>query len=268
MAECYQSSDPPVISAPRIQMALLPLANGGLTLVDDDLVDFFGRWTWWRDSKGYAVRREGKRVILLHRVVLGTAAGRFTDHINRDRLDNRRANLRPASPGENACNRVKPARSKSPHKGVRRWRRRFVARIRYERRLVYLGSFPTAELAAAAYDIAALVLHGRFAHLNRVPGAPRVGSGAWRALKAGVLARVEDARLAASASPAAASDAVDPSPSAKRETDRTRSHRQKARFQPPLAATAPSGGVPRTKRAAEARASHRPQVQCREKRRR
>jgi hypothetical protein len=237
-------------------MALLPLANGGTTLVDDDLADFLGQRTWWRDSKGYAVRREGKRVILLHRVVLGTAAGLHTDHRNRDRLDNRLANLRSASPGANACNRVKPAGADSPHKGVRRWRRRFIARISYERRLIYLGSFPSAEMASAAYDIAALQLHGAFAHPNRVPGGPPPGSPAWRALEASVTARIEASRTRARTSTPASPGAAKAGQTSTTSNSGRRSPSGE-RFQPPLVdASAKESALP-ARRPGTARPSRR-----------
>lgn len=146
-------------------MALLPLANGGHARVDDDLVDFLSQWTWWRDSKGYAVRRERRRAILMHRVVMGAGPGQEVDHKAGDRLDNRRDSLRFARPLDQAANRVKPAASASPYKGVRVWRRRFIARIR-RGRLLHLGSFPSAHQAAVAYDVAATLLFGAFARPN------------------------------------------------------------------------------------------------------
>ena len=53
------------------------------------------RWSW---HLGYASRKNGERRVYLHRVIAGLAAGdsRQVDHINRNRLDNRRSNLRVA----------------------------------------------------------------------------------------------------------------------------------------------------------------------------
>lgn len=148
-------------------MTRLRLANGGHVLVDDDVVDFLSQWTWWRDSKGYAVRRERRRAILMHVVIMGEVPpGLEVDHQSGDRLDNRRENLRLATALDNGANRVKPARSKSPFKGVRKWRRCYVARIGRSRLQLHLGSFRSAHEAAFAYDVAAPLVFGEFARLN------------------------------------------------------------------------------------------------------
>lgn len=80
---------------------------------DEDLLTDF---RWRVNPRGYAVtkvptgRRGGKNV-LLHRLILERILGRpikanlVTDHKNRDRLDNRRSNLREVTQGVNARNR-------------------------------------------------------------------------------------------------------------------------------------------------------------------
>lgn len=81
------------------------------------------RHRWRRNSSGYAVRTaRGNKSIFLHRVILGlgtvSADGLIGDHINRDRLDNRRANLRVVTVRENSQNRSGNRRSASPYRGV------------------------------------------------------------------------------------------------------------------------------------------------------
>jgi len=55
---------------------------------------------------------------------------------------------------------------KSGYRGVRRHGRRYVARITWQRITHNLGTFPTAEEAARAYDAKARELHGTYALLN------------------------------------------------------------------------------------------------------
>jgi hypothetical protein len=71
-----------------------------VALVDDADYDRLARFGWRLVPSGYVVRRErhrgGRRVFYLHREVVGATHGDLlrVEHINGDKLDNRRANLR------------------------------------------------------------------------------------------------------------------------------------------------------------------------------
>lgn len=87
------------------------------------------------------------------------------DHINGDPLDNRWANLREATQQENLMNKCVQSNNKFGVKGVYKHtiNNTFVARIAKNGVQKHLGCYATAEEAKAAYDAAALVLHGEFA---------------------------------------------------------------------------------------------------------
>jgi len=88
------------------------------------------------------------------------------DHINRDHYDNRPENLRLAMHRQNLVNRELPL-SRSGFRGVRRTQQsRFRTSIVDNGKRYNLGSFSTALEAAAAYDAAAIQLHGAFAMTN------------------------------------------------------------------------------------------------------
>lgn len=98
----------------------------------------------------------------LHRVVMDVCNQSIEiDHINHDCLDNRRANLRKATRGENCANTRLPP-SACGYRGVYRFYRRWVARIARK----HIGTYATAEEAARAYDAAAVARWGEFATLN------------------------------------------------------------------------------------------------------
>lgn len=110
----------------------------------------------------------------MHRVIMGLAPGdgRQVDHIDRNGLNNRRSNLRFATPSQNMYNASSPGNS-TGFRGVEKVRgaSRFNARIRVDGERFHLGSFPTAEDAARAYDAKAAEAHGEFAVLNFPEGS-------------------------------------------------------------------------------------------------
>jgi hypothetical protein len=117
-----------------------------------------------KNADGYCVAsvKHGGRQhsFLVARIVWALHVGRWPegqiDHINRIRDDNRIANLRDVAPKVNASNRGVPrlgtTRARNGHRGVQLKGKRFSARIVVNRKLHYLGMFPTAQEAGAAFN--------------------------------------------------------------------------------------------------------------------
>jgi hypothetical protein len=111
------------------------------------------------------IRIEGKN-ILAHRIAWAMHYGEwpntFIDHINRDKIDNRIANLRLASRSENNRNIAARKGNKLQIKGVSYHARdrKFVAFISLGDKQKYLGGFDTAEEASLAYISAEQKLRG------------------------------------------------------------------------------------------------------------
>jgi len=104
----------------------------------------------------------------MHREVINAPKGRMTDHINGNTLDNRRSNLRLATPSDNAHNTKLPKNNTTGYRGVGKKGNRYIAHIRSDNKEHHLGSFSTPEEAALAYNKAATELHGEFASLNTI----------------------------------------------------------------------------------------------------
>jgi len=85
------------------------------------------------------------------------------DHINRNALDNRKCNLRIATPSQNSINRT-PQRKE--YKGIFKRGNRWAAGIGYRRSRIIIGYYSTKIEAAKAYDNKAKELFGEFAVLN------------------------------------------------------------------------------------------------------
>ena len=107
----------------------------------------------------------------MHKLVIGipdeTAMG---DHINRNRLDNRRSNLRVATDTQNCRNSGIRSHNTTGYKGVahRKHSTRWWARIVVDGKFIYLGQYDTAEEAALAYNKAAIKYFGEFASPNKL----------------------------------------------------------------------------------------------------
>lgn len=120
-----------------------------------------------KQGKRYAVAHgESGRLLYMHREVLGSLSGRITvDHKNGDTLDNRRGNLRVATPGQQRANsRKRGGRTyTSKYKGVSlRQGGGWLARVG----TVNVGHFASEEDAARAYDRAAREKFGEYALVN------------------------------------------------------------------------------------------------------
>lgn len=152
----------------------IPLTQGKVALVDAADYERLSAFKWYAHRgrcNWYAQRHiSGSRKIQpMHRFILGVGDTKvMVDHIDCDGLNNRRSNIRPATPSQNQANRGKYAcGTTSLYKGVYRHKDgRWVASIKHRRKRKCLGSFPDEISAAHAYDAAAVRLFGEFANLN------------------------------------------------------------------------------------------------------
>lgn len=146
-------------------MKEIKLTKGKVAIVDDEDFESLSQFKW-HCSVGYAMRREypSRKILLMHRVILNPPEGKEPDHINGDRLDNRRCNLRISTRSENNLNKNVQKNSSSGFKGVS-WKK---GRSKWRAYMggAHIGHFNTKEEAAKAYDKKALEVFGEFAKLN------------------------------------------------------------------------------------------------------
>jgi hypothetical protein len=151
-------------------MKSITMTNGVRTIVDDDMHEMYGKYNWTQHTKGFACRSmkmEGKwKTVFLHRLVMNVPQGKEVDHINGDRLDNKKSNLRICSREDNAKNRMKRYDSQQPFKGIRLRKGRWEVNLQCDKKAYYLGRYNTAIEAAKVYDKYAKKYFGQFARFN------------------------------------------------------------------------------------------------------
>jgi hypothetical protein len=145
------------------------------TMVDDEDFPLLNRHTWRVDVKGYVVTNFCGTTVRIHRFILNPSNNDQVDHINLDKLDNRKENLRICNNALNQANTAKREyvngkRTSSKYKGVH-WRKdmnKWCARISHMNTRIQLGFFDNEEDAAIAYNKKALELWGDFARINKI----------------------------------------------------------------------------------------------------
>lgn len=147
---------------------LITLVNDEWATADIEFLELLTPHSWSLTGNGYARAVIDGRPVMMHRLIMGAPEGVIVDHINWNRLDNRRSNLRFANKRLNAANTGLNAKNTSGYKGVRPSRdgRKWVAFISARGRYRHLGTFKFIEDAARAYDAAAIEAYGDFAHIN------------------------------------------------------------------------------------------------------
>lgn len=151
----------------------IPLTKGYVALVDDEDFAELSQFRWHASVQPTAVYAkryitvDGHPVAVpMQNAILKPPSGYVVDHRDGDALDNRKENLRVATPTQN-CRNKGPARSnKAGFRGVSPCRSMWRATIYVDGKPLNLGNFGTPEEAARAYDVAARSIFREFARPN------------------------------------------------------------------------------------------------------
>lgn len=143
---------------------LIPLTQGKFTMVDNEDFESLKDINWCCVN-GYVYNNE---IGFIHRLIMNCPSDMVIDHINHDKLDNRKENLRFATIAENNRNQRPVRNSYSKYKGVFfiKSQGKWEADICKNYTRYKLGRFTTEEEAGMAYDKKAIELYGEFAYLN------------------------------------------------------------------------------------------------------
>ena len=152
-------------------MYTIKLTCGTETIVDSDISDAIRNAKWRLHTNGYVMTRWNGKTGLLHRLLLGLEPGKASsrvcvDHINGNRLDNRRSNLRLCDHSQNVSNTPKRIDNTSGVKGVCWYakRNKWTTYVTFRGKQYYLGYYENFDEAVAVVAAARLRLHGEFAN--------------------------------------------------------------------------------------------------------
>lgn len=142
-------------------MIEVPLTKGLKTIVDDSDAHL-SRYKWYLSAGGYAMHghwnNKKTHKIFMHHAILGRPLNGFVvDHMDGNKLNNTRNNLRIVSHRENDQNKNKLMKT-SKYSGVCFYNKHgninkpWKSSIRIEGKSIWLGSFETEEKASYAYQ--------------------------------------------------------------------------------------------------------------------
>lgn len=155
-------------------IAYIPLTQGFFALVDREDAEMLAQRPWQvykRAAKKttYAYRTprvaDEKKWMMMHQVICPCVEGHLPDHVNRNGLDNRKANLRPATYSQSVVNQNQRTTNKSGVRGV--WfdkkSGKYRTAIYLNKRKIWLGRFAELEAAVEARQAAERIYYGEYA---------------------------------------------------------------------------------------------------------
>ncbi len=162
-------------------MRTIKLTQGQVTKVSDEDYEELNQFKWFAketpNGQYYAMRsvrlkngKQGKLTMARHILGCEKGDGMVTDHIDGEKLDNRRSNIRVCTQAQNVQNSRMQSNNTSGAKGVCRNGRKWMAYIGFHGKHGTIGRFKNVLDAARAYDARALELFGQFALTNAMLG--------------------------------------------------------------------------------------------------
>lgn len=140
------------------------LSNSGFALVDNEDYLTLAKYQWYRTNSGYAIAYIDGKMALMHRLLMKTPKGKQTDHINENKLDNQKKNLRNCSQSQNMHRSNKAIEKTSRFIGVSLHARDKLWRTRLQHKVI--GYFKDEHSAAVMHDFWAIERFGEFANTN------------------------------------------------------------------------------------------------------
>lgn len=150
-------------------MKIIYTRKGDEIMVDDEDYEELNQFLW-HVSEGYALTKysnvNGRHYVRMHRVIMKTKKGDDTDHINHNKLDNQKKNLRVCTRAENMRNYSKNKSSTSGITGVSwdKFNNKWRSQIMFYGVMKNLGRYENINDAINARKAAEAIYFGEFAY--------------------------------------------------------------------------------------------------------
>lgn len=154
-------------------MYYITASNNSLIKSELDEKDYllYSIYNWYYDaSNGYLARTYNYKKVYLHRLICNFPKKKAIDHVDGNKLNNTRANLRICDNKDNVKSRnsINKNKKSSQYKGVyfHKKNKNWYSKIMYENKQYHLGCFTEEIEAAKCYDLSAKKYFKEFANLN------------------------------------------------------------------------------------------------------
>ena len=145
-------------------IAEIKTSKGEIFLTDCTDLDFLLKYSWCINKNGYVVANINHKVTKIHQYILGLSTPVVVDHINGNKLDNRRENLRICTSSENSKNMKIKTTNRTGYPGIRLTPSgRYNVRITVNNKEIHVGNYLTLEEGIGARKNAEIEYYGEFA---------------------------------------------------------------------------------------------------------
>lgn len=143
--------------------------KGGTALVSPEDYELVSSYNWYLNKKGYAQTTINRIPVLMHRLIMKADESKQVDHINRNKLDNQRLNLRLLTSSDHSkskCKSVLATSSKYKNVTFHKKNKKYQAAVKNNSKSVHIGYFENELDAAIAVDMYIVHNHLEYHNLN------------------------------------------------------------------------------------------------------
>ena len=135
-------------------------------IIDESDYNNLIKYNWYLNDIGYTIGRINNKLYRMGRYILNYTGNNFVDHINNNKLDNRKCNLRIVTPAQNAMNKISAKNSTSNYIGVSKKNKYYSVNITVNGKQINLGKFKNEMDAAKCRDDGTKLYYGEYGNLN------------------------------------------------------------------------------------------------------